>query len=116
MQRNNHEPVSDQPQVVKSFSSNHDLVAAPPPSGLLFSDMPDSLEPYIYLAESSKVLEHSPVPAVSSCVPTQPLPQFAQHNFWQPKPCCESSNGNANGFLDSDEKASESLSNVCSQR
>uniref|UniRef100_A0A1J3FXY0 Transcription factor BIM3 n=1 Tax=Noccaea caerulescens TaxID=107243 RepID=A0A1J3FXY0_NOCCA len=114
--RNNHEPVCDHPQVVKSFSSNHDLVAAPPPSGLLFSDMPDSLEPYIYLAESSKILEHSPIPAVSSCVPTQPLPQFVQHNFWQPKPCCESSNGNTNGLLNSDEKASESLSNACSQR
>ncbi|CAA7055517.1 unnamed protein product [Microthlaspi erraticum] len=113
--KNNHEPVSDHPQMVKSCSSNDELVAAAPPSELL-SDFPDSLYPYLYLAASSKIPEHSPASAVSSYATTEPLPQFAQHEFWQPKPCCESSNGNANGLLNSDDKTSESLSNVCSQR
>lgn len=115
MQRNNHGPVvevSDHPQIVKSFSSN-DKVAAP--SGFL-SDMKNSVDPYVDSAASTMILEDSPISAVSSYVPTEPLLQFVQHDFWQPRPSCESINCNKNELLNSDEKTSASLSTVCSQR
>ncbi|KAL1191002.1 Transcription factor BIM3 [Cardamine amara subsp. amara] len=112
--RNNHGSVvevNDYAQVFKSFSSNDKVE----PSSGLVSDMKNYVDPDIDSSVSTKILEQSPISAVSSYIPTEPLPQFVQHDFWQPKPSCGSVNGigNTNELLNSDEKTS---STVCSQR
>lgn len=114
MQRNNHGSlveVCDYPQVVKSFSSNDKVAGS---SGFVL-DKQNSVDPDIDSAVSTKILEQSPISAVSSYIPTEPLLEFVQHDFWQPKPSCGSVNdiGNTNELLNSDEKTS---STVCSQR
>ncbi|KFK33226.1 hypothetical protein AALP_AA6G346700 [Arabis alpina] len=86
-----------------------------PPFGLL-SDMQNSVDDhYVDLGASTKILEHSPVSAVSSCIPTEPLPQFVQHEFWQPRSSCGSMDCQKNELSNSDEKTS-AMSTVCSQR
>lgn len=69
MQRNNHESVvevGDHPQIVKSFSSNDKVATS---SGLLL-DMQNSVDSDIDSAVTTKILEHSPISAVSSYVPS----------------------------------------------
>ncbi|XP_010450861.1 PREDICTED: transcription factor BIM3-like [Camelina sativa] len=99
--------VGDHPQI------GNDEVAAS--SGFLL-DMQNSVDSDIDRAVSTKILEHSPISAVSSYVPTETLPQFVQHDFWQPKPSCGPITCNTNELVNSDEKTSPSLSTVCSQR
>ncbi|ESQ47141.1 hypothetical protein EUTSA_v10027863mg [Eutrema salsugineum] len=114
--RNNHDPVgevSDHPDIVKCFPSNDKVAAS---SGLL-SDMQNPVDLYVDdSAATTKILEHSHVSAVSSYEPTETPLQFVQHDFWQPRPSCGSNDRNKKELLNSDEKTSASLSNVCSQR
>ncbi|CAH2079787.1 unnamed protein product [Thlaspi arvense] len=116
--RNNYEPVvevTDHPEIVKCLSSNDKVSAS---SGFL-SDMQRPVDLYVddsAARASAKILEQSHVSAVSSYELTEPPLEFVQHDFWQPKPTSESNVCNTNESLNSDEKASASLSTVCSQR
>ncbi|XP_010435794.1 PREDICTED: transcription factor BIM3-like isoform X1 [Camelina sativa] len=101
--------VGDHPQLGKSFSSNNEVAAS---SGFLL-DMQNSVDSDIDPAVSTKILEHSPI---SAYVPTEPLPQFVQHDFWQPNPSCGPITCNTNELVNSEEKTSPSLSTVCSER
>ncbi|KAG7548475.1 Myc-type basic helix-loop-helix (bHLH) domain [Arabidopsis suecica] len=95
---------NDQPQIVKSFSSNDNVAAS---SGLL-----SAVDPDIDSAVNTKILEDGPISAVSSYLPTGPPLQFVQHDFWKPKQI----NCNTDDLFQSSEKTSPSLSTVCSQR
>ncbi|VVB09200.1 unnamed protein product [Arabis nemorensis] len=113
--RNSHGSVAEviaHSQIDKSFLSNEKVA---PPFGLL-SDMENSVDRYVDLGAKTKILEHSPISAVSSYKPIEPLPPFVQHDFWQPRSSCGSMNCEKNELSNSDENTSASLSTVCSER